>query len=87
MRSDNYLWNICMNIYRQLYKEASPSADFDVLLESSVTSNEDWFMDYTLNGDRIAEVLDFWCKKHKCSKHERRVISETIYLGSCPKSV
>jgi len=76
-----------MNIYRQLYKEASPSADFDELLLSGETVKENWFMNYTIDSDRIEEVINLWCKKHKCSKRERHLISKAIYLGSCPKSV
>ena len=87
MRSEEYLWDICMNIYRQMYKEANPSADFDELMKSGKTLEENWFMNYHLSGDRQAEIIKEWCDKHKCNKREREKISTTIYLGSAPTSV
>lgn len=88
MRSDKFLWdNVCMPIYRMLYRESSPQADFDKLIESGETNKTDWFMKYTLDSDRISEIIDLWCTKFKCSKRERRKISVEIYLGMCPKNM
>ena len=87
MRSNKYLWNICMSIYRQSYLEVEPSADFDVLVETKVVSKPNWFMDYYLPEDRMIEIVDEWCKKHRCSKHERDVINNEVWLGCSPTSV
>jgi len=84
MRSKKYLWKICMNIYRQMYKEAIPSADFDKLIASGKSKEENWFMNYYLAEDRQIEIIKEWCDKHKCSKRECNLISSEIYLGSSP---
>jgi len=88
MRNNKYLWeNICMNIYRQMYKEASPSADFDQLMESGVTAKEDWFMNYYLSTQRQQEIIDIWCNKYKCNSYERKQVEKEIWLGSSPSGI
>jgi len=37
MKTNKQLWNICMDIYKELYIEAQPSADFNKLIESGET--------------------------------------------------
>ena len=86
MRSDKYLWGICEDIYRQLYKEAEPSVDFDELIKSEETSNENWFMNYFLDEEREVEIIESFLKKHKCTPIERKKIRAEIYLGAAPTS-
>ena len=87
MRSKKYLWNICLEIYKQLYKESEPSADFDDLMRRGITQKDNWFMDYYLPEERIKEIIDYWCKKHKCNRRERELIEFEIWLGCSPSSV
>jgi len=84
MRSNEYLWKICMEIYRQQYKEAEPSADFDKLIESGETRKPNWFMEYYLPQDRQQEIFDEIVKKYKCDKYEKRAISHEVWLGCSP---
>jgi len=85
MRSEKYLWNICMDIYRQMYKEATPSADLDKLIDKGITKEENWFMDYNLNQDRQEEIISIWCGRYRCSKQEAQKISCEVLLGSAPR--
>ena len=75
-----------MEIYRQMYKEANPSANFDELIKVGETKKPDWFMKYYLPMERQEEILNEICKKHKCSKLERHQISKEIFLGCSPNS-
>jgi len=86
MRSDKYLWNICMEIYRKMYKEASPQADFDNLIKIGITEKPNWFMKYYLSIERQEEILNEICNKYKCTKPEKHKISKEIYLGCSPNS-
>ena len=84
MRSDSYLWNICMDIYRDMYKKAVPSADLDKLIEQGVTKKKGWFSDFFLSQEEQQKILDFYCKKHHCSKYEIQKIENEVWLGCSP---
>ena len=86
MRSENKLWEICMEIYRLLFKEAKPSADFDKLMKKGITKKPEWFMRYYLPIERQVEIIDKVTKKHKCIPYEIKKISVTIHLGCSPNS-
>ena len=86
MRSKKFLDNICKEIYRQMYEEAEPPADFDELVNKGITKEPNWFMNYYLPIDRQEEIIREFIKKYKCSPYEERKIRETIYLGSAPNS-
>jgi len=88
MRTNKYLWNkVVMNIYRQMFKEAEPSADFDELIEIGEAKQDNFFMNYYLHQDRQQEIIDEWCKKYKCSKLEERAINTEVNLGCAPNTV
>ena len=87
IRSDKYLDKICMEIYRKMYKEATPSVDLDELIKKGVTKKEGWFMDYYLDEERQVEIIDEICKKYKCNKWERNKIENSIWLGASPTSI
>ena len=84
LRSDEYLWNICMNIYREMYKKATPSANFDELIKKGITKKENWFMKYYLPIEEQKKIVEKHLKKHKCSKIERDKINFEIWLGCSP---
>jgi len=86
MQSDEKLWEICKEIYRELFKEANPSADFDELVKSGKSKEKDFFMKYYLPIERQKEIVDEICKKHKLTGHNKRKVSTTIHLGSSPNS-
>ena len=87
MRTNKYLANICKEMYRKMYKEAEPSADFDKLMESGETKKENWFMNYYLPTKRQGEIFDSIIKKYKCNRWEREKISFEVWLGSAPTGI
>ncbi len=87
MRSKKYLWNLCMEIYREMYRQATPSADFDQLIKEGITKQPNWFMKYYLPSDKQQEIIDQICKEHRCDKHEKRRIETEVFLGCSPTSV
>ena len=86
VKSDKYLWNICLDIYREMYREASPSTDFDKLMKIGETTKPDWFMKYYLNIDSQEKIIGYHLRKHKCDEWERQKIKTTIFLGCSPTS-
>ena len=85
-KSDEKLWNICMDIYRQLYREATPSADFDAMLKSGEAHKPQFFMKYYLPDARVTQVIDAHCRRNRLDKRGAHRVSKEIVLGSCPTS-
>ena len=86
-RSDKYLWNICLEIYQQMYKEAEPSLDFKKELDTGYCSKPDWFLNHYLSMERQEEIVEMFFHKYNCSCYEKKMISNEIWLGSSPTSV
>jgi len=85
MKSKEKLWDICLEIYRTLYKEADPSEDFD---EACAKYGGEQFYDkYYLDNDRQYEILNEICKKYKCTKREKCSIELTVMLGAAPLTI
>jgi len=87
MRSDKALWKIVMDIYKQAYKEASPSADLDVLIKTGKVKKDNWFMDYYLPETEYKRIVESRLKKNKVTPLERNKIMMDIYLGAGPSCV
>ena len=87
MRSDKTLYKIVMDIYRQAYAEATPSADLDELIKEGKTKKEQWFMDYYLPDERYKEIVEAHFKKNKVGRFEKKRMSFEIYLGAGPTGV
>jgi len=87
MKSDKQLMDICLDIYREMYSKATPPADFDEMMKSGETSQEGFFMNYTLPFDEHDEILEKHMKLNKLTKYERKKVSTTIYLGCSPKGI
>jgi len=76
-----------LEIYRRLYKEATPSADFDKLMESGEVKEEGFFNNYELSLDRQSEIINEVLNKFKIRKTiMRNGIRNGILLGASPKS-
>jgi len=84
MKSDEKLWEICMDIYREMYSRATPKADFDKLIKKGVTKKENWFMKYQLPEKTQTEIVEKHCNKHKLNKHDTRKVSVEVFLGCAP---
>jgi len=87
MRSNEFLWEICLEIYRKMYQEADPPADFDKLIRDGVTKEENWFLNYYLPIERQIEIINEFCEKYRCNRKEREAIEVEVLLGSAPSSV
>lgn len=85
MRED--LWDICLDIYRQMFKEAEPSADFDKMLASGEAKRPDFFMDYYLDQDRQDIIMAFQIGKHRLNRIQADAVRTEVCLGCAPKGV
>jgi len=86
MKTNKQLWNICMDIYKELYIEAQPSADFNKLIESGETKKPDWFSKYYLDDKEIKKIITKHTKKHKLNFRDRRAVYFEVWLGCSPTS-
>ena len=86
MKSDEKLMQIVLEIYRRMYKEARPSANFDKLMKSRKTKKSNWFMKYFLPIERQEAIINELCAKNKCNKHDIHKISKEVHLGCSPNS-
>ena len=84
MKSNKELWQICKEIYRIMFKEASPSADFDKMIKSGETKEDDFFLKYFLKDERQKEIIDGICKEHKLTKREKDKVRTEVLLGCSP---
>ena len=76
--------------YRELFKKANPSTDFDKLVENA-TINEHGekeipFNDYEIDDNLLREIIDKYAKELKY-KWMRIRFKNTILLGCSPRSI
>jgi hypothetical protein len=80
---------IFWDIYRDLFKEATPSGDFDKLVEEApVNSNgqkDIGFMNYEITEDLFNQILDRHLKGRRVTKLRKQMIRNTILLGCSPR--
>ena len=86
MKNNKKLFEICMNIYRELYKKATPSANMDELIEKGITKKHNWFMNYYIDETKMKKIINKHIKKHKLTKMEKEAIDVEIWLGCSPTS-
>jgi len=86
MKSDSKLCEICIDIYKELYKLATPSLDFDDAVKSGITAKPDWFLDYYLSVERQIAVIYKHIKKNKLCNFDAKKIRFEIFLGAAPSS-
>jgi hypothetical protein len=89
MKTDEELWEICVDIYNELYEQATPSADFSELKEGKFNMEEDNddshpYKDYYLEEDRQREIISKHCEKHDLGEMEKNQVSTEIHLGCSP---
>lgn len=88
MKKDK-LVEACFDCYRELYKEATPSADFDELVENATIAKDGRkvidYNAYTLDRNKYQEIVE---------KHEKKVpvryrkgFHFEMWLGCGPKTV
>jgi len=87
MKSNKKLWDICIQMYREMYYNADPSADWDQLIETGEAKQENFFRNYYLPEDQYTNIYNKICKEHKLTKRERYKVSFEINMGCSPTSV
>jgi len=91
MRSrEKKLFDAAMNCYRELYKEATPSADFDELVANApINERGQKVVDYNayrLSREKYEEIVEAHIKKNKLKGYEARGFRIEMYLGCGPSS-
>ena len=81
---DEKLWDACMEIYRRMYREATPSADIDKIIESGEGKKDRFFENYYLADTRQQEIIKEVCKERKIYGHEKRKVQTTVLFGAAP---
>lgn len=73
------LETILLSIYREMYENSTPSADFDKI-DKTV---EGFFLDYEIDSTLAKKIVD----KHteKLSKYDKSKIIHNVWLGCSPK--
>lgn len=79
MKRKERLYKLVYDIYTQMFKEATPSVDYQWLLENAeeISKKPTWYLDYTLPSDRFEEIIEENIKANKLrlSKYERSSLS------------
>jgi len=86
MKTDKELWKICMDIYKELYKNAQPSVDFNSITKSGETKKRNWFMNYYLEEAKQQYIIDKHTKRNKLDKRDVRAVQNEVLLGCSPTS-
>lgn len=84
----NKLEKIILEIYRELYKNSEPKADFDELMKTDQRDSigrilikfEDYKIDQT-DYDNIVKII---LSKYKLQDYEKNMIKNTVVLGCSP---
>lgn len=71
---------IMHNIYKELYENAEPKADFDTMDKSK----ENWFLDYSISAEKEDEII----KKHikGLPKYKKMLMRNSVILGCSPRN-
>ena len=80
------MMEIVMEIYRKMYREAQPKADFDELVKTKESLKRDFFMRYYLPMERQEEIMNEVLSRVSMVKHMKERIKGEIYLGCSPNS-
>ncbi len=85
-RSDSFLYDVCIDIYRAMYKKTNPKLDFNTAITTGITRIDNWFMKYYLHENIQLSILDYHCKKHHLTPYEKLRIEREVLRGSAPNS-
>jgi len=84
------LFDAAMNCYRELYKEATPSADFDELVANAPVNEQGQkvvdYNAYRLSREKYEEIVEAHIKKNKLKAYEAKGFRIEMYLGCGPSS-
>jgi hypothetical protein len=87
-RKKKKLTEIAFDIYRELYANSEPKADFDLLLESAEIMPDGrkniHYENYEIDGELMDDIVERHLKENKLKPNERQAIKLEIYLGVSP---
>lgn len=78
-----------MECYKLLYKESTPSADFEELVENAIINERGQkvidFNSYEIDEDLYRSIVESIIKKYKFKNYKVQQFKNTIALGCSPK--
>lgn len=84
------LKDIVFDIYRELYANSEPKADFDELLKSAEIlpdgRKDIHYENYEIDDVLMDEIVEKHLKLNKLNHKERGAVKFEVYLGASPKS-
>ena len=90
MYSKKTMEKAVLECFRRLYKESTPSADFDKLVEEAEIN--EWgqkvidYMAYEIDEDRATEIVNEVAKEFKIkSEWQKKSLNANVWLGCSPK--
>lgn len=87
-RKKKTLKDVVFDIYRELYLSATPSVDFDFLVETAEVMPDGrkniHYENYEIDGELMDEIVERHLKENKLKDRERQVVKFEIYLGASP---
>jgi hypothetical protein len=79
---------IVWEIYRELYQNSTPNADFDLLYMTAKRNGQNQkdinYMSYYISQEKFENIMDNVLKKYRLSKRNKNVVKASIYLGCSP---
>lgn len=83
VRIKKALWNA----YKEMYKKATPSEDFEKMYINGMTSRPAFYEWYFLDMETQKKIRDKWAKRYNLNKKQKDVLSFNLFLGSAPRSL
>jgi len=80
------LKEICMDIYREMYRKANPKASFDKLIQKGVNNTPNWFLKYYLDPVIQQNIIDKHCKRNRLDTRQAYIINREIHIGCAPSA-
>jgi hypothetical protein len=81
---------IINDIYREIYANAEPPADWDKMLAEAEINDRGQkvipFDDYEITNKKLQEIIDKHMNKNKISKYYRDKFNFEIWLGCSPRT-
>lgn len=89
MSKEEKLGEILREMYVELYKESTPSVDFEELMANASTNEQGQkvidYMAYEIEKDKFDDIVDNVMSKYKLTKYDKHRLKMSIYLGASPK--
>ena len=84
MKAQKIIWDI----YRELYANSEPKADFDELVNSAEKNEKGEkiipFENYFIDQEVMDEIIEKHLKNKRLTKLAKNAIKVNVYLGSSP---